>query len=99
MHQTSMHKFRTDDQVNHWMMCAWNQAKGDFYPASVDKLGRVVNISPTRLDDICGLIESNTIPQICANDSTMNTKPERCYQEIAKSFETILPEKSLYERF
>lgn len=98
MHRTSMHKFRSDDQVNHWLMCAWNQAKGDFYPTTIDKLGRVVLVSPTRLDDICGLIESNTIPQICVNDSPRNTEPERCMQEIVKSFETLLPEKSSYEK-
>jgi hypothetical protein len=30
MTQTSAHKFRTDDQVNQWMLGAWNQAKGFF---------------------------------------------------------------------
>lgn len=99
MHQTSMHKFRTDDQVNQWLMCAWNQAKGDFYPSSVDKLGRVILVSPTKLDDICGIIESKTIPQICVNDSYHNTEPERCMREIARSFETLLPEKSSFEKF
>lgn len=99
MHQTSIHKFRSDDQVNHWLMCAWNQAKGNFYPTNIDKLGRDVLVSPTKVDDICGLIESNTISQICVNDSYQNTDPEHCMQEIARSFDTLLPEKSLYEKF
>lgn len=98
MHQTSMNKFRNDDQVNQWLLCAWNQAKGNFYPAAVERLGRVVPVSPQRLDDLCGLIESKTIPQICVNDSPLDTEPERCLQVVAKSMETLLPEKSLYEK-
>lgn len=98
MHHTSMCKFRTDDQVNQWLMCAWNQAKGNFYPATVETLGRVIPVCPQRLDDLCGFIESKTIPQICVNDSPMNTDPYYCLQEVANSFGTILPEKSNFEK-
>ena len=98
MHHTSMSKFRTDDQVNQWLLCAWNQAKGIFYPAAVEKLGRVVPVSPQRLDDLCGLIESKTIPQICVNDSPLDTEPEQCLREVARSMETLLPEKSTFEK-
>lgn len=98
MHHASLSKFRSDDQVNQWLMCAWNQAKGNFYPATVETLGRCVNVCLERLDDVCGLIESGTIAQICVNDSHRNTEAERCHQEVAQSMEIILPEKSSYEK-
>lgn len=99
MEQTSMHKFRTDDQVNHWLLCAWNQAKGRFSPARENRLGRNVSINPNNLKWVCGMIKSQEIPQICINDTAQNSDPDHCNIELINAFNSILPYQSQFEKF
>ncbi|MCR5713409.1 MAG: Stealth CR1 domain-containing protein [Bacteroidales bacterium] len=98
MEHVSMHKFRSDDQVNQWLLCAWNQAQGRFYPALEKNLGQNHTVTPDNVDWICELIRKKQIPQICINDSQYNIDPEHCNEMIAKAFESILPEKSSFEK-
>lgn len=98
MVQTSMRKFRTDDQVNQWLLCAWNQAKGSFYPAHEKNLGKIFSVDPHNVDLICEVIRGQRYPQVCLNDTQYNTEPEHCAREIAKAFDSILPEKSSFEK-
>lgn len=97
MDQMCMHKFRNDDQVNQWLLCAWNQAKGDFYPAHEKNLGINVTFGPDSVGWVCEIIRSQSAPQICVNDSLFNTDPIRCGMEIEKAFDCILPDKSAFE--
>ncbi len=98
MEQTSMHKFRTDNQVNQWLLCAWNQAKGLFYPAREVRLGRCYSISPNNVEEICNAIINQSFPQICINDSKNNTTYDYCMEKIAKAFESLFPDKSEFEK-
>lgn len=98
MTQTSAHKFRTDDQVNQWMLGAWNQAKGYFYPAKRKRLGIRIILSPEFLKTATDIIENRSFPQICLNDTRLNIDPVTSMMETAKAFERIFPEKSLYEQ-
>ena len=97
MDQAMKHKFRTDDQVNHWLLCAWDQAKGDFYPVHESKIGRFFSLSPNNVDYVCEAIKNQQYPQICINDSENNTEPERCTAKIIEAFKTTLPVKSAFE--
>lgn len=99
MHQSSIHKFRSDDQVNQWLLCAWNQAKGNFFPVRENRLGQILPITPQWLEKICWLIENQATAQLCVNDSSDNTEPERCQKALKKAFESILPEKSSFEKY
>lgn len=98
METTSMHKFRSDDQVNQWLFCAWNQAKGRFYPVHESCLGRNVDLSPENVDWICEVIRNQSEPQICMNDTAHNTDPERCGELVRNALEEMLPEKSSFEK-
>ena len=97
MDQTCIHKFRSDDQVNQWLLCAWNQAKGRFFPAHEKNLGVNASISLEALNWICEIIKSQSAPQICVNDGLFNTDPIRCGNEIEKAFYSILPNRSTFE--
>lgn len=90
-------KFRSEEQLNQWLFCAWNQALGTFHPSPVGKRGRRIVISPDNIGWICGVIEGQTLPQVCINDTKYNTDPLRCSERIVASFEKILPEKSSFE--
>ena len=98
MHQASMHKFRADDQVNQYLLCAWNQAKGQFYPTLAENQGMQMELCPLSFPTISRTVINQTTPQICVNDSPLNTESEKCLQELARSFDYILPNKSSYEK-
>lgn len=98
MDQAMRHKFREDDQVNQWLLCAWNQAKGCFYPAHESKIGKNFSLSPNIIEKVCEAIRKQQYPQICINDTKNNTNPEDCVSKIITAFETILPEKSAFEK-
>lgn len=97
--QSSLRKFRSDDQVNQWLMCAWNQALGKFFPAVADKRGSRLHIQPENLDKISDLITGQKLPQICLNDGRYTRELETCMERIVSAFEQIMPHKSSYELF
>lgn len=99
MNQTSRQRFRTDSQVNQWLMCAWNQAKGCFYPCDATRKGRAYNISTKNINAVEDAIKRQLYPQVCLNDSSDNDDNEKCIRIICDAFEEILPEKSSFEKF
>ena len=98
MNETSAHRFRDDSQINHWMLCAWNLAKGQFEPANENSIGRHFDVAPYYLPEIVNAIRGRAYPQICINDSRFNTEAERCSKEIIRAFESIYPDKSQFEK-
>lgn len=98
MEITSKAHFRGDDQVNQYLLIAWNLVKGCFYPVRTRIRGKDVNISTTDISFICDLIKKQAVNQLCINDSPYNDNPEYCNNEINKAFATILPEKSSFEK-
>lgn len=99
MEQTSNQKFRTDNQVIHWLMCAWNQAKGSFYPCNAVRRGIAFNISTQNINAVETAIKQQLYPQVCLNDSSRNDDNEKCTQIILDAFGEILPNKSSFEKF
>lgn len=98
MDNACMHKFRADDQVNQWLLCAWNQAKGAFCPANKKWLGKRTWISPGSLNQIQSIIMTRNAPQVCINDGCLNVEPEFSTAELRRAFQSILPEKSSFEK-
>ena len=96
--QTCSCKFRSDIQVNQYLVCAWLQAEGRFYPAHERNLGRHCSIRPDYLEEIEEDILTRRAPQICVNDSENNVEPERSYETLLQAFQTILPGKSAFEK-
>lgn len=93
------HRFRTDDQQNQWLCCAWNQAKGKFYPALEKNLGVRVVITPKKIDWACELIRNQSVPQICTNDTVFNTDYTTSCVRLFDSFSSVFPEKSSFEKY
>lgn len=95
---TCKSQFRSNIQVNHWLMLAWNLAKGRFHPVRSGKRGVFHQISKYSIGSIVDTIKYQKIQQICINDSWMNDNPELYYKEIKQAFEDILPKKSEFEK-
>ena len=92
------HKFRSDDQMNQWLLCAWNQAKGRFFPTHESQIGKSFCLSPNNIEFVCEAIKKQQYPQICINDTKRNTEYERYTSEVIAAFETVLPLKSAFEK-
>ena len=50
MDNVSSFRFRSDEQVNQWLLCAWNQAAGRFSPTQSISQGRLISISNNTLE-------------------------------------------------
>ena len=97
MSMSSSCRFRSDCQVNQWLLCAWNQAKGCFYPAHKKQLGKNIIYSDTNLSAVVDNIQTPRFPQICLNEIENNTISDSFTTIICRAFETILPDKSSFE--
>lgn len=93
----SSHKFRTDDQVNQWLLCAWNQAKGLFYPAHKKNLGLFIDYSEENMPWIKECIMNQNTPMICLNESENSMVSATLTASICQAFDSILPNKSSFE--
>ena len=97
MKHTSCSKFRSDEQVNQYLLCAWNQAKGYFAPIHKGKRGKCLEINPTNIDRIVMAIKEQQFSQICLNDSPVKEQNPIHSRKICDAFKMILPNKSEFE--
>jgi len=98
MDKSSRSRFRINDGVSHWLAAAWNMAKGDFVPLNEKRRGETVLLDDSNLERACRLVASQAHPQLCINDSERIADPEECFRRVAAAFESILPEKSSFEK-
>ncbi len=98
LERTSRSRFRTDDSVNQWLMSAWNMVSGRFFPVNEKRKGEFIVLTEQTLESACEAIRRRELPELCLNDKGVNTDPERCFAEVAKAFEAILPDKSSFEK-
>jgi len=97
LHETSLNKFRTGDQVNQWLFKYWQLANGTFVPQDVRK-GHCFHIRDKNVNEVCDAIRKKRYELICINDTDQTTDFEKKKEEIRLAFEAVLPEKSKYER-
>ena len=95
--RVSHYRFRRDDGINHWLACGWNMLEGHFYPAREKRRGVSVNLTGAELDRTCRTITGRSLPEICINDTNCDDI-SRLFEKVAEAFETLLPEKSSFEK-
>lgn len=94
--ETSSNRFRTYNDINHWVMRYWQLCEGNFKPRSY-KFGKYFNVSKDNRN-ILNYIEKHKAKVICINDTNDEIDFEKSKMEINNSFEKILPEKSSFEK-
>lgn len=97
MSEASSHRFRSDEDVNQWLICAWDQARGSFFPAHKKSLGSAVHYSDYNLQIIMGALKERSVPMICLNESEDSFITDNLTTSVCQAFESILPEKSSFE--
>ena len=98
LNRTARSRFRTDDCVSHWLASAWDMVSGRFFPANEKRMGEFVALNEETLERVCDIILRRPCFEICLNDKGSNDELERCFAKVALAFESILPEKSSFER-
>lgn len=89
-------RFRTVFDVNQYIMKYWQYMEGKFIPQS-PKIGRfyTIGIHDRQIQET---IRKRSCKMICLNDTADVGDFEMQKKRIAEAFETILPEKSSFER-
>lgn len=94
--ETSRHKFRDRTDVSQFLALCWQMASGQFVPRRMKVMNSAA--TPEAIDRICDEIRSQRNDMICINDPNGEFDFERLSGMIQSAFETILPEKSAFEK-
>ena len=100
LNETSMHKFRDMRDVSQYLFRYWQLASGNFVPEKAKIFGLRLNIRENT-EPITQAIRQNKYKMICLNDMDFVKTPEKfakARDEIISAFESILPEKSSFEK-
>lgn len=92
---TSSNKFRTNSDLNHWLMRYWNLCSGRFVPRS-PRFGRCYTL-PKDIEKACKCIRSPSCNLLCINDSTIEFDFDNLQARLLREFDRLLPDKSQYE--
>lgn len=95
LNDTCNSKFRTKDDVSHWLMRYWNLCSGRFTPRS-PSFGRCYTL-PKEVDSACSFIRTQNGNVICVNDSVHVVDTSAIEEKINSSFSSILPYESSFE--
>ena len=94
MDKVSSHKFREPTDVSQWLIRDWQIASGRFVPRS-PRIGKRF-IQPID-DEVVGFIVGQKAKMVCVNDDATEATFESEKQRLIDAFQTILPNRSLYE--
>lgn len=95
--EVSKHKFRTVYDINQYLFRYWQIAKGEV-AIREEKNGKYFDINNVTLNEITNIIKQQSYKQICINDTREIEDFEKTKNIIQMAFETILPNKSKFEK-
>lgn len=96
LREISTHRFRSDSDVNQYLMMYWQLAKGEFVPVS-PKIGKMFYVG-TDLEIILKVIKSRSMKMICINDSETVADFDAIRERLVEAFEEVLSQKSSFEK-
>lgn len=96
LRNTTLHRFRSADDVNQWVFLWWQVASGMFSPYNTDN--HVSVIAENTIDTLCRVITEQSHEMLCINDGEEPVDFVTLRQRLADAFEKILPDKSSFEK-
>lgn len=93
--KTSSHRFRTKKDISEWLVRYLHLMDGNFIPRNF-KLGKFFVVSKDNTD-LIKCIKNQETKTVCINDGE-NIDFNKCKKEINEALESILGEKSLFEK-
>ena len=94
--KTYSHKFRTETDINQYLIREYQLLSGNFSPRSY-KIGKPFIISNNN-EKIINSIIKQKYKMICLNDNDPNVDFDKAKRELINAFETILPDKCSFEK-
>ncbi len=95
MYNATKSRFRSKEDVNHWLVKDWYICKGDFVPRSA-KWGQKFELGVDNGE--CEYIKMQKGQVVCINESGNDIDFESTQKNLVDAFEAILPEKSSFEK-
>lgn len=95
--EVSLHKFRSDRDVNQYLFREWEKQKGNFVPANLHRLFCYLDVAD-RSGKPERVIQSQKRKMICLNDTDQYIELEAVRESLRNAFLTILPEPSSFEK-
>ena len=96
LRSTTLHRFRSADDVNQWVCLWWQVAGGQFSPYNTKSA--VSCISDATIHTLCDTIRAQKTDMLCLNDGEVPVDFEGLRCQLVQAFEQILPEKSSFEK-
>ena len=96
LNEIGKNRFRTKNDISHWIIRYWQLFNGDFYPDSYK--GKEYYSLSNDNDKFFKRMKSGKIKIACINDTDEKIEYERVKKELINTFESIYPEKSSFER-
>ena len=97
LEETCSHKFREDNDLNHWLFTYWQFATGRFYPRSPG-IGKKIIINRNSINTVVDTIKKKKYKMICINDKAEDDDFEMLKKQLNQALNTILPDKSEFEK-
>lgn len=92
---TQLNRFRVNEEdINEWLCNYWQFAKGSFIQRS-SHFGRSFSIDDRRVPAV---IRKKKYKTICLNDNDNAENNEQVREDVASSFECVVPQRSSYEK-
>jgi hypothetical protein len=96
LEKTSMHKFRTKNDVTDWLIRHWQLMEGKFVPRNV-KFTRYLCLPQDIEETLAILKHPGKCKLICINDSDLVNEFELMKNKVNLALNQFLPEKSSFE--
>ena len=90
-------KFRDREHITQYAVREWQKLSGRFVPTNVHRYFRYYGVG-SHNEKAINTIRNQKCKVVCLNDADGNIDYERAKRELIQAFETILPEKSSFER-
>lgn len=98
LHETCTHRFRHMADVNQWLFRYWHLCKGQFAPLNVTKDAVMYKLDNHNFAQAVNTVRSQRKAIVVLNDSNELSDFENKKLQLQAAFETILPNKSIFEK-
>lgn len=98
MKETSSHRFREMNDMTQYIFRYWEMMKGTFEPTNIMKYAGEFFCQAENNEELCNTIRNQSKKLICINDNFREENMQKAMDEVRSAFETILPDKSAFER-
>lgn len=94
---SSSHRFRSEGDVNQYLMREWQKLSGNFSPRNITKNFAYFNVSSENAK-LVHTIKGRKANIICINDANVPIDFEGAKRQVNEALEYVLPEKSGFEK-